>query len=829
MMHINLIFQVLIISAAVSASLPVQALPGNESKDLPVRYIRFECPAEIQEDLVLQAIALRENDVLTPESIRKSIRNLHLLDLFKWIDVEMEPFQDGCAVIFILEPNWLVDDISFRGGAISFLFNYGLTGGFSPKTLKREIGLKSSDIYTESVGEASIAALADFYYRQGYGQSTISLNPVFDSETHTVDLVYTIEQGSPTRIQSITIEGNTSISRQDVLSAADVFIGRHFSRDLISEAQEKVLRLYRKQGFISAQVFRPEVRYISEKNTIHVTFRIKEEIPVDIAIETDWHTWNILWWLYMVENRQDAFLQDLGISGSGRITMDRLEEGRRALEQRFWNYGYLNAIVHIDQQQDESGKLRYTFVVDEQEIIRVSDIRFFGNQGFSQDEFLSAGIIGTRIGKKYHHDTFNADGADLKAFYLRNGYRDVQIISGFTIDKTNETVAVVFTIDEGPHVTWKSIAIEGNYLLDTDSIQQILHVVEGGPYDPDYLVKNMDALTEHYLKNGYTEFSVDHEIRDQESINPSLHIVINEGVPATIESVLITGYSKTLRSVIRRNMPDLAGQPFYYQALLDAERSLIRTNLFRSVDVDGLMREIGLTDRTVLIRVREQPSIFLEGGPGYNTDRGFNGFLSFYTTNLGGANRYLGASASISQEDQKTSVIYREPEFANLPVQLELRLLTEDSAEDGYRLERRGGRATWSYRIHPQFRLLLVYRFDDDKPYNIEENADLPEEYQYSIKIGSLSPGFLFDSRDDPRDPTRGSLFSVKAEFARSVYNSEVDFSKVTAEATHFFDLPGDGVLGTALRFGFGYHLPYQERFRLGGIKTIRGWDYEDI
>ncbi len=174
-----------------------------------------------------------------------------------------------------------------------------------------------------------------------------------------------------------------------------------------------------------------------------------------------------------------------------------------------------------------------------------------------------------------------------------------------------------------------------------------------------------------------------------------------------------------------------------------------------------------------------------------------NGYLSLYTTNLGGSNRYLGISGSLSEKDHKSNIIFREPEFANLPVQLELRLLTEQTTESDYRLVRRGTRATWSYRVRESLRLLLVYRFDNDEPYDISPEAEIPDDYRNSVKIGSLSPGFLYDSRDDPRAPQSGSLFSTKFEFARTMYSSEVQFTKISAEATHFIGLQKNGVLGS--------------------------------
>ncbi|MCD4654361.1 BamA/TamA family outer membrane protein, partial [bacterium] len=791
-----------------------------------VQYIRYECDVDLPEELILQAITIKEGDILTLKAVRKSLKHLNLLNRFSSAEAFAKTTKKGCVLIFVLKTNWQIDDIRFKGGAINILFSYGLSGGFSPKTLAREVDLKKGDIYSEKSNSIAIESLKDFYYQNGHAQSKIKLVPEYNKSLGIVDLEFEIDQGPVTKISAIDFSGISELGVWKLLLRTNLFVGKQFSQKSIANARKKLVRFYHKKGYLNIKVFRPEIRYIQASNSVEVNIQVVEGDPIKIDILTKWHTWNIMWWLYLLETRQDLFLDVLGIEG--KIDPEGLEVGRNNLQTDFKNRGYINAKVDYRESVNPDGKVTYTFTVDEGEKTTISNIFLIGNSVFTSEELLSSDIISTKPGKRYNHGIITADRQDLISFYHRYGFRDVNIVTGFTTSGKN-SVSLVFNIEEGSYYSWKNIIIDGNSEFTRIEILGILGISENAPCNIGSFENNINILVDKYLSRGYAEIVIDSDIIENNELTPSLHIQIHEGTASSIGAVLITGYSKTRRQVIERNLPDLIGNPFYYQNLMEAERQLAKTNLFKSVDLTGLQRESGLSKRTILVKLREQPSIFLEGGPGYNSDRGFTGYLSFYTTNLGGSNRYLGASSSISQIDNKANVIYREPEFANLPVQFEFRLLTEDSREDNYRLRRRGGRATWSYWLMNCLRLLTVYRFDDDEPYEIEENTDIPEEYKNSLKTASLSPGFLYDSRDDPRDPTSGSLLSAKIEFARSVYSSEVNFTKVTAEVTHFFQFPGKGILGAALRFGVGYHLPYQEQFRLGGIKSIRGWDYEVI
>ena len=113
--------------------IPFQMASGNIHLDKalwhkPVKYIRIESDTQVPSDYILQAISIKENDPLTPEAIRESLRNLNLLNRFYAASVWAEPFLDGCALIFKLKQAWIIEKIKFKSGAVSSLFSYGWIG-----------------------------------------------------------------------------------------------------------------------------------------------------------------------------------------------------------------------------------------------------------------------------------------------------------------------------------------------------------------------------------------------------------------------------------------------------------------------------------------------------------------------------------------------------------------------------------------------------------------------------------------------------------------------------------------------------------------------------
>ncbi|MGB3976144.1 MAG: POTRA domain-containing protein [bacterium] len=802
----------------------------HSSADLwykPVKYIRIESDTRISSEYVLQAVTIKENDPLTPEAVRESLRNINLLNRFYAASVWGEPFLDGCALIFNLKQAWVIEKINFKSGAVSSLFSYGLIGKFSPKTLQRQISLFQGDIFSPEKGLAAINALKDFYLNNGYADCSISLHPHYHDGF--VDLVFTINQGHPTRIREIVFSDNLSVSRETLLKQTGLSNRKTYSRKRLNNAREKLEKFYRRRGYLNAQVFRPEIQLESETNEVTIRFKIMEYDQIHLKMKAETETWNLLWKLYSLERRPDQFLKTLGLEGNDRLDRNRFEEAARNLQRRYWNKGFLNADVRLEEIQNEFGKTVYSFEITKNDPVLVDQILIAGNPHFSTDEILSNKIIQTRTGKRYKHDSFMADAEELQEWYIEHGFHKARVTTEQTICSEKTSVSLHLLVDEGPQYFWNAFIFEGNSSFPDTDLLKLLQLSSGNPFVFTAIEPGINRILDHYLSNGYTDVTIEWSIVDLDATKPSLKIVIEEGIQSTINTVIVKGYNKTLRSVIDRNLPKLVGRPLYYKTLLETERQLIRTNLFRSAEVSTPPWESYQPKRTLLIDLKEQPFIFLEGGPGYNSDRGFNGYLSLFTTNLGGSNRYLGLSGLLSEKEYKGNIVFREPEFANLPVQLELRLLAEKSQEKNFNLFRRGSRATWSYSLTRFLRALLIYRFDYDEPYDIGQDAELPEEYRNSVKIGSLAPGFLFDSRNDPQSPRSGSLLSAKIEYARKMYSSEVHFTKLTTETTHFFDLSRFGVLGTSVRLGWAYGLPYQEEFRLGGIKSIRGWDFDTI
>jgi outer membrane protein insertion porin family len=107
-----------------------------------------------------------------------------------------------------------------------------------------------------------------------------------------------------------------------------------------------------------------------------------------------------------------------------------------------------------------------------------------------------------------------------------------------------------------------------------------------------------------------------------------------------------------------------------------------------------------------------------------------------------------------------------------------------------------------------------------------------PEKFtEVTGTTSSLTPGYRFDSRNDPFDPNRGYRLYLTAQVAGSVLGGNQDFVKPLIGGSIYVPLrfPRHAYLALNLEGGWvgpfsGKDIPIFERFQLGGESSLRGF-----
>jgi outer membrane protein insertion porin family len=125
-----------------------------------------------------------------------------------------------------------------------------------------------------------------------------------------------------------------------------------------------------------------------------------------------------------------------------------------------------------------------------------------------------------------------------------------------------------------------------------------------------------------------------------------------------------------------------------------------------------------------------------------------------------------------------------------------------------------------------------MYKLETVDVYNVADDASTYIQEQKGKRTTSaISITPAIDTRDDYFNPRRGGQHSLFVQNAGGILGGDNYFVKVVGRTSWFFPLPFNTTLnlraqaGTISGYG-GKEIPIYEKFFVGGINTVRGFEY---
>jgi len=437
-------------------------------------------------------------------------------------------------------------------------------------------------------------------------------------------------------------------------------------------------------------------------------------------------------------------------------------------------------------------------------------IRVEGNQHISERLILSAVSLSLK-------EPFNPEKVknDLKAIY------DLGYFSKVWVDtkKYPDGVEVIYKVEEFPVI--QDIAISGNTALTTEEIRRVMIISPGQVMNWKIFQRDLERIKALYSDSGFIVAYID-GINFENGV---LSFTLHEGI---IEELLFEGLEKTKEYVLRRELD------FEPPVVFDFAR--IKKNMQRIYDL-GFFEDLSMrlepgSDQEhikVVIGVVEKKTGLAGVGIGYNTEEGWLGYVRYQEANLGGNAqkvelRYEFGSRTLYR------LYFEEPWFLGDPTLLALSLYDqvkertnyEGGEEIGkYEEERIGGQLVFGRKINEDWSWRLKAKSEKIDITVLEGEA--PDRGGVT---NSLSPMIIYDTRDSILDPKEGWYASLEAEFAGRALGGDNSFTKYVLDVRYFIDTGPDTVLALRLLGGTSdTSLPDYEKFGVGGVNTLRGYD----
>lgn len=474
-------------------------------------------------------------------------------------------------------------------------------------------------------------------------------------------------------------------------------------------------------------------------------------------------------------------------------------------------------------------------------------------------------------------EALRQDERRIRVFYRLHGYRDATATAEVVPDGDGVTVA--FTIAEGPLTRVGSLAIEQT--VPVLSERQLRAAGAPTTGDPLNLLR-LDSARVTLLTNLWDEAHGDAEVRDTvrltDSLTAAVELRLVPGPITTIGDIEIRGNERVSERTIRRTLELKTGQLFRRDELVEAQRRLYETELFRQSLVSAPEQADSAKD--VVVTVLEAPFRSVRLGAGMNTVEFVQTEARYIRYNwLGGARRLdlHGAVGNLLAPQLYDRSIFgsavpkgvlgevddaylrptwqvgadlTQPYFLGSRNSFGIGAFAQRRSLPGIVIDRGyGGDASLTRRVARGMDLSAVYRFEKttveagDVYYCVNFGVCRTVTIDALRKGQKLSPfGFVGSAirTDDPLSPSRGYTARFDLEHASALTASDFRYNRASGEMTGYLKL-GSGVLagrvnagwvrplaGTAEALGVedlpGSLLHPRKRFYSGGSRSVRGY-----
>jgi outer membrane protein insertion porin family len=638
-------------------------------------------------------------------------------------------------------------------------------------------------------------------------------------------------------IKEIVVFGNEQVDKRIVLKEIKSKVGEPFSSERV---REDIKAIYRLGYFRDVQVDVAET-----KGEIILTFAVIEKPHVANIVISGNDKLSVEDIEGAIEVKRDSVL-DIGKVRSSVTEIKKLYTSKR----------YFGSEVEYRVELEQGNKAVVYFDIVEGVKGYLTKISFVGNKVFGSRRLRGAmktkekGWFWWLSGAgKLESDVLELDLSRIRSLYLDDGYVTVKVgTPEITLSKNKKSIQIAIKIEEGEQYKLGSLDITGDILPTKEELLKGFKSQVKKVYRASLVQKDLLWLTDQYTDKGYAYADVAPlTMLDQEKKLVHVTYKIDKGIIVHINRIEMEGNTKTRDKVIRRELKITEGDLYSSTQIRKSRERVMRTGYFKEAEFNPSPTEKkDLIDLD--IRVEEQQMGKLSFGAGYSNVHGVIGSIQLSHGNLFGYGYKGSIKVELGGDVRNFNLTFTDPRFLDTPYSLGLSGYSEKEEYDTYKVDVAGGGIVIGREIKENIVAALGYRFEQVRIHDVFSVPGQPSPPALTpIPPLGYQPGdYIFDQQgtsttgkvtftltrntlNDPYFPTAGSEIWVSGAVAGLGGNNF--FYSVSGGASWFHTIVGDLVLNLRATAGTVHPytdkpVPINEKFYVGGIKTMRGFEY---
>lgn len=639
-----------------------------------------------------------------------------------------------------------------------------------------------------------------------------------------------------TIVRAIEVDGLARIDRQAVRTRIYTQIGRSLDRSRLSE---DVKRLYAMGFFEDIQV--AEKAHPDGGLILH--FRLWER-PTIIGVDYDIDGSAV----GLDEVKQVVDLKALEILDEARIRRNLIK-----IKDLYIEEGHFLVQTRYELKRVGDNQVSVTMIVREGREVEVRRVEIVGNENVPSDEIEA--IMATREGGwlsfltksgEFKKELFEQDLQRIQYFYLTKGYVQVQVGEpSVTLSPDKSSMEIVIPVVEGPRYRVGTVDIEmvdGEWLVDKSTLSRKLTLKGGEWFDYANMQADTAAIAGEYRDRGYANANVSSEHAvDAENKTFSVSFKIQKGAPVYIRRIEVRGNKDTRDKVVRREMKIMEGELYSGEKIRRSQRRIMALGFFEPPTRPGDMGGVQIDTRPtgdpntidLVVTVKEKQTGTFQIGAGFSSFESFLLTAQISKENIFGRGQTISAQATLSGIRQLGSLSFFEPYFFDSPLTFAFDLFNFNESFVDFNRLRQGGNISLGYRLTDDLSLSFTYTLESVNAELRRTDIEIQKLRQQGL-TSSMRATLSYDTRDNRLFPTSGQFTTLSLEYASKIFGSENEFLRTIGRTRWYIPMFWDFVLRLNGTVGFvegldGQVVPLFERFFVGGIFTVRGFERNSI
>ena len=620
-------------------------------------------------------------------------------------------------------------------------------------------------------------------------------------------------------VEKILYEGNKKLSKKEIEELFYFSEYEFLNYKKIQKSIQEVQKEYEKKGYYLAELSY-SVKETSEPGKVHLVIKIKENKKVRVKsiqfIGNDSITSKKL--KTFMSTKEAGLLSFL--SGAGSYSADNLERDMNNIKYIYLDSGYWQAYVDKPQVfiSPDQTEIFITISVKEGKQYKLGNINFSGDLVFST-EYLKEDLE-TEEEEIFSYGKMQRDIKKIETKYGDKGYAFVNVIPRFFNDPNqNDIIHVLFDIQKGKEVSIRQVHILGNDYTRDKVIRREMRIFEGDLYSTTK--KNQSAANIQRL-GFFDEVNILPKTLSQRDDLVDMEVSVKERETTGVLEGGI-GYNAYMGFELRGQVhkSNLFGKG--YDVGLDINLNQMRQNVSLNFSdpyfLDskwhfGTEFYVDYWDDTpseLMSKCEEYEQVekkYEKDAPRRSAWKRFWEWLA-------------GTELPPEYEQKREELLAAKRKCSFSLPSINYRGFSEQKISAGFTL----GRSITDY-----LKLLMSYRLEKLQLFNTIDNTLFPVEEASGIR-DPIEGIIEYDRRNDRMFPTAG-IYS-RGSIAYTGLLSEFDYFTFSGNFRWYQKLFWEFVFRLNVQYGGHFSLdgqvPFDRLFALGGINSLRGFDYFSV